>query len=298
MTVRSRSTVTLLKGGKVQCGGGALSRRPDQSKKTPAYCDSKEETRAGTGPGLESTPPRVSARSARRLEGTLKVAESKGERESNPRHVPLESEGCQRTPLLRNKKRYPGEHKKPLSTWCEQTPRRKNGQREKPLASGAAASRSVASSLMQAEDWLANNEEEIEVGPQRRRRGSGQTDRVRKSETRGRRALDTSLASRDDQLNVQRVQSDRGVVGQELSGASVRLRGKAAAVLAAMKLQQKEEEEMTGTPEITRLGQSKHRSIDDLFLFQRNIDASRRHKQYERDTKEESLVTGRPVRTR
>ena len=88
------------------------------------------------------------------------------------------------------------------------------------------------------------------------------------------------------------------MVRHVLPGASARLRGKAAAVWAAMEAKQREEEEMTGTPEITRLGQSKHRSVDDLFLFQRNVEASRRHRQDERDTREESLLTGRPVSMR
>lgn len=156
--------------------------------------------------------------------------------------------------------------------------------------SGAAPSRRVASSLLQADDWLANNEEGLEVGQQCRRRGSYQTDCSKNSEAGERRALGISVASRDDQAGAQGVRHD--------IPASARLRGKAAAVWATMEAQQKEEEEMTGTPEITSLGRSKHRNVDDLFLFQRNVEASRRHKRDERDTREESLVTGRPVSTR
>lgn len=161
-----------------------------------------------------------------------------------------------------------------------------------------AASQRVASSLLQAKDWLANNEEEIDVGQKCRRRGSSQINCAKKSETCARRAVGTPLAPRGDQMGEREVHQDRGMVSHEFPGASARLRGKAAAVWAAMEAQHKEEEEMTGTPEITRLGQSKHRSVDDLFLFQRNVEASRRHKRDERDTQEERLVTGRPVSLR
>eukprot|EP00903_Cladosiphon_okamuranus_P007720 g7480.t1 len=151
--------------------------------------------------------------------------------------------------------------------------------------------------VVTAEEWLANNDEDtIGVGQRGgRRRGSGQTDfSAQASETCARRASGVSLASRDPQAEVQGALQDSGAIRHELPSGSARLRGKAAAVWAAMEAKQKEKEEMTGTPEITRLGRSKHRSVDDLFLFQRNVEASRRHKQDERDTQEERLVTGRP----
>ncbi|CAM9588626.1 unnamed protein product [Ectocarpus fasciculatus] len=51
---------------------------------------------------------------------------------------------------------------------------------------------------------------------------------------------------------------------------------------------------MTGRPEITRRGRNKQRSVDDLFLFQRNAEASRRRRHDERETHENKLVTGKP----
>lgn len=303
VTVRSRSTVILSKDGKIEGGGGARSLYHDGSKNTPAGCNRTEDTRTGTAPGsLQPTRRRASTRAVRRLEGTFAaVTESEGEGVSRARHVPLESEGRQRNPAPKNKKGYPGDETTTPSTRCEQTPRRNKGQeREKHPVSDASSSRRVVMSLLQAENWLANNDEDtIEVEHQGgRRRGSGQSDLcAQTAETCARKASGISLASRDHQAGVQGAHQNRGVIRCELPGGSARLRGKAAAVWAAMEAQQKEEEEMTGTPEITRLGQSKHRSVDDLFLFQRNVEASRRHKQDERDTQEEQLVTDRPVST-
>lgn len=71
--------------------------------------------------------------------------------------------------------------------------------------------------------------------------------------------------------------------------------GRAAAELAAYDAWRKEDREMTGKPKITRLGRSKQRSIDDLFLYRRNADAARRKKQLEVDAMEDKLLTGRPV---
>lgn len=55
-------------------------------------------------------------------------------------------------------------------------------------------------------------------------------------------------------------------------------------------------EEMTGKPEITRLGRSKQRSIDDLFLYQQNAEETRRRKKSQKKAAEDNLLTGRPVR--
>lgn len=55
-------------------------------------------------------------------------------------------------------------------------------------------------------------------------------------------------------------------------------------------------EEITGKPEITRLGRSKQRTVDDLFLYQRTAEATRRRKKSQRKAAEDSLLTGRPVK--
>ena len=58
----------------------------------------------------------------------------------------------------------------------------------------------------------------------------------------------------------------------------------------------REVEEITGRPEITRLGRNQQRSVDDLFLYQRNVEANRRRKQGEAQATEDRMWTGRPVR--
>lgn len=55
---------------------------------------------------------------------------------------------------------------------------------------------------------------------------------------------------------------------------------------------------MTGTPEITRLGRSKRRSVDDLFLFKRNVDTTRRRNQDDKELQDNAIITGRPVSKR
>lgn len=81
-------------------------------------------------------------------------------------------------------------------------------------------------------------------------------------------------------------------------GASVRLRGRAAAEWAAGAARRRDEKQMTGTPEITRLGRSKRRSVDDLFLFKRTADTARRQNQDDREAQEDNFITGRPVSKR
>lgn len=81
----------------------------------------------------------------------------------------------------------------------------------------------------------------------------------------------------------------------ETRGTTARLRSKLAAEWAAGEARRRDELEMTGTPEITRLGRSKRRSVDDLFLFKRTADTARRQNQDDREAQEDLFNTGRPV---
>ena len=154
------------------------------------------------------------------------------------------------------------------------------------VSSGSPSRRGscIADCLLLAEHWLAESKKER---LQSRTDAPGQrTSPLKVARSLGGSALGQSTTSRRDQGRLHE---------REPRGTTARLRGKAAAEWAAGESRRKDEEQMTGTPEITRLGRSKRRSVDDLFLFKRTVDTARRQNQDHRVAQEEKNITARPV---
>ena len=138
----------------------------------------------------------------------------------------------------------------------------------------------IADYLLLAEQWLAKSQKErlhsLTDGPDPLKGAYSLTDS----------ALGQSTTSLGDQVRPLELKT---------RGTAACLRGKAAAEWAAGEARRRDEEQMTGTPKITRLGRNKRRSVDDLFLFKRTADTARRRNQDDRVAREENLNTGRPV---
>ncbi|CAN0561809.1 unnamed protein product, partial [Ectocarpus sp. 12 AP-2014] len=314
VTVRSRSSVILSKGGKIQFGRScsAVSSRSEAPKHptvvhkggrlgtTGELKDGGGRTsKTGTngGPVVRSTLHRASTLPARNVEGESPEAEREGYKCS--RQAPVQKDSDETKRVLGSPQRSKGcpEESTPLPKWSGlKKPIRQRAKRveEPPTSKPAPSSQGnhlVASSLQQAEHWLATNEPESELGRPYRRRGPDQTppkpDFLRRTrETSGRFATPTHV--------VDASQKEEVPLHEPPAATTARLRGQAAAIREAMESRRKEAEEMTGRPEITRRGRNKQRSVDDLFLFQRNAEASRRRRHDERETHENKLVTGRP----
>lgn len=138
----------------------------------------------------------------------------------------------------------------------------------------------IADYLLLAEHWLAESQKERlhsrTDGPDPLKAAHSVTDST----------LGQSTASLGNQVRPLEL---------ETRGTATRHRGKAAAEWAACEARRRDEEQMTGTPKITRLGRNKRRSVDDLFLFKRTADTARRQNQDDRAAQEDNLTTGRPV---
>lgn len=142
----------------------------------------------------------------------------------------------------------------------------------------------IADCLSLAEHWLAESKKER---LQSRTDAPGlSTSPLKAAHSLGDRALGRSTTSLGEQVRHLEL---------ETRGTTARLRSKAAAEWAAGEARRRDEEQMTGTPEITRLGRSKRRSVDDLFLFKRTADTARRQNQDDREAQEDIFNTGRPV---
>ncbi|CAM9603319.1 unnamed protein product, partial [Scytosiphon promiscuus] len=316
VTVRSRSLVTLLKGGKLECrAGSAVSLRSDGGKRPLDVPPRKKElgTIDATGTRDQKGESRTNNRTSARSKEHLQVASVRGTRPISGKLTetrkdvseqqsragqkkPLEKGGGDMKRVLRGKREgvmhpeettpVPSRHGK-AEACCPRTQRSKIPLKSEGPESSSGATR-VATSLLRAENWLAKNEPEVELERPRSRTLTPDRTRLRPKSSRGATRLSCKpVGSCDERVMACRVEG---------SGATTtaRLRGRAAAVWASVQAQRREEEEMTGKPEITRLGRSKRRSVDDLFLFQRNVEDSRRRKRDRREAHEKKLVTGRP----
>ncbi|CAM9950208.1 unnamed protein product, partial [Ectocarpus sp. 6 AP-2014] len=314
LTVRSRSSVILSKGGKIQFGRScsAVASRSEAPKHptvvhkggrlgtTDELDDGGGRTlKTGTTGGgvVRSTLDQASTLPARNVESKSPGAEREGCTSS--RQAPVQKDGDETKRVLGSPQRSVGcpEESTPLPKWSGlKKPTRQRAKRveEPPTSKPAPSSQGnhlVASSLQQAEHWLATNEPESELGRPYRRRGPDQTP-PKPDFSLGTREISGRFAT---PTHVEDASQKEGVPMHEPPAATTaRLRGQAAAVREAMESRRKEAEEMTGRPEITRRGRNKQRSVDDLFLFQRNAEASRRRRHDERETHENKLVTGRP----
>ncbi|CAM9360110.1 unnamed protein product, partial [Hapterophycus canaliculatus] len=313
VAVRSKSLLDLSRGGKIQCRAGSLISLRGDGGKHPLVVQRREEipeaadetgergrtvrTRANNRTSVRSKDHVAVVRGVRHLSSKLADAE-KGvpEQQNRARRKPLGKCGNDTKQALGTTRRgaTQPEETRPLPGRCGEAEvlRREENGIKIPVKSrnserSSRATR-IATSLLQAENWLARNEPEVEVEHPRSHAltRSGRTQ-PRSRTTHG--ATRSPCTPVDERVQVGMPTCDEG------SGATTsRLRGRAAAVWASIQLQRREEEEMTGKPEITRLGRSKQRSVDDLFLFQRNVEASRRQKRDEREAHENKSMTGRP----
>lgn len=150
----------------------------------------------------------------------------------------------------------------------------------------------VSGPLLRAEDWLAQNDLD-----QIRCRESADALDVGKLQTR-------PLASK----HLIEIRSSPVLAGKDFdnegvnnpsyphSDTDVRLTGMAAAEWEVYEARRKLDLEMTGKPAITRLGRSKKRSVDDLFLYRQKVDASRRQRKLDMEAMEAKELTWQPVR--
>lgn len=319
VTVRSRSLVSLSKGGRIKHRTDSpVSLRSDRGRDALVGQPREENLEAADGTGTRGRAAGVRTTKNTSIRRKDNVAVIRGtrslpgkvadpdmgvtERQSRAQRKPLGKDVDNTNQGPKGKRRgatHPEETTPaPRRRGETETLRRKDDAKNMPPKAGnpeqPSRARGLPTSLLQAEKWLAQNELEAEL-ERPRSRALIRSERARsrsKSSRRGTRRSCTPVGSRGERVRADAPQND------EASGATTtRLRGRAAAVWASVEAQRREEEEMTGTPEITRLGRSKQRSVDDLFLFQREVEASRRRKRDEREAHEDNLVTGRPVST-
>lgn len=326
VTVKSRSTVILSKRGKLQYRPGMVSLRcygtenPKLAAEALRTRDAKLGRHGGSNPPCERTQVDATDKLPRRgqVAEPGKVAKPRErptfyraspkrrpsalavEHPNEPPPTAAENAGVG-APLARHK--YPEDYEEveprmQLARLEGETfvggrhgQTNSRGRRDTAESEGSASSDPtsrqgsfVAGSLLRAEEWLTRNEPELR---QRQTNGSSPSESSPSSDnSRGAsisRQPATPLSSRAKNLE------------RETPAATVRLRGKAAAEWEASEARRREDEHMTGKPEITLLGQSKKRSVGDLFLYKRKVEAARRQNQDDREMEERKLLTGRPV---
>lgn len=156
-------------------------------------------------------------------------------------------------------------------------------------------------SLDRAENWLAKMEPQLY-----RCRGSNSSQKqlvsseqeVEPSRTSGPNRIDgisemESPLKASNSCKTTTLRTDQVV--NKTPRVATRLRGRAAAEWEVAKARLREDEEMTGKPEITPLGRSKQRSVDDLLLYKINTQAARQQKQNDKEALEDNFLAGRTV---
>lgn len=326
VTVRSRSAIVVSKNGKLQYGSSCASSRRSTSE---------NPVRGGHPPSWNVTRQRVDGISAARGEDQRPLSENTRHHDGRigvktiveqtrsppmPRTAALarqestlvtkrpEDESSRTLPAAKNgdengSTRYASIERDEKRTLKKQRQRKQDkgalvslrGQADENHGPNSESSEevlgptpvsSVSGSLLRARAWLAKNEPELD-----RCLHAGSAQAVRDSKSQ------SSPETNESSPTIAVARGKRTtVLEQTTADVSRGLRGKAAAEWEVSEARRREDEEVTGKPEITRLGRSKQRSVNDLFLYKYNVEASRRRRQHDREIMEENLLTGQPVR--